>query len=255
MYSDPPKAATSDEFPSEAYVAGVVAVAASPTNVSSASTTPKAFPDNAKTTKTTKRTHLCPHARTRSTIASRPREPRGVIVYNHPPRLSVAQHFDRNLSTRYSHRACEFTPARPRIMYQNITLTQFQHPRRAQDVASTSSFTDELNTAFRTVTAGVDRWPMSERTRARFSSVRVYFFVRAWVLTNANKYAAAYVVRGAGRSSPSTSRRRGVTNGLAFRVGRPGTCASRPGGAQGGGDRRVMTRTVSRGYSEWTHVT
>ena len=43
----------------------------------------------------------------------------------------------------------------------------------------------------------------------------VYFFVRAWVLINANKYAAAYVVCGAGRLSPSTSWRRGVSGGVA----------------------------------------
>ena len=84
-----------------------------------------------------------------------------------PPRL-VAQRLDRNLLTRYSLRACEYTPARSRIMYQNITVPLFNHPRRAQDVASTSSFTDELNSAPRTVTAGVDRWPMSERTRTSF---------------------------------------------------------------------------------------
>ena len=163
----PPKDATWDEFPSEAYVAGVVAVDASPTNVSSANTTPKAFPTNVNITNTTKRVHLCRHTRTQSTIASRPRELRGVIVYNTPPRL-VAQRLDRNLPTRYFLRACEYTPARSRIMYQNITVPLFNHPRRAQDVASTSSFTDELNSAPRTVTAGVDRWPMSERTRTSF---------------------------------------------------------------------------------------
>ena len=75
-----------------------------------------------------------------------------------------------------------------------------------------------------------------ERTHARaFFECTCIFFVRAWVRINANTYAAAYVVRGAGRSSPSTSRRRGVTNGLAFRVGRPGTmCIQTRGGAGGG---------------------
>ena len=58
-----------------------------------------------------------------------------------------------------------------------------------------------------------------ERTHAReFLECTYIFFVRAWVLINANKYAAAYVVCGAGRVSPATSWRRGVSGGVAFRL-------------------------------------